>query len=67
MKIKCPNCGVSHYQEKYHTATAMYCPPIIKDGVVISEDDNYYTTNCSCIACGYDFQIVRHKGKVTVK
>ena len=64
--IKCPNCGISHYQENYTTATAMYSPTIIKDGVVVSEDPNYYTTNCTCCACGVEFYIRQHRGKTEV-
>lgn len=66
-KIKCPNCGCSHYMVNYSTSTAMYSPIVWKDGEIISEDNNYHTDVCSCLECGYDFDIIRHCGEVEVK
>ena len=61
--IKCPYCGESYYQEGYTVSTAMYCPPIYKNGKLIIEDDNYHTTHCTCLNCGKAFNYVRHKGE----
>ena len=41
--IKCPNCGKSYYKVKYSTVTAVYYPPIYKDGVNINPDKNSET------------------------
>lgn len=49
--IKCPNCGKSYYMEKYTTCTAMYYPPVYKDGVNINPDRNISTTVCVCLEC----------------
>lgn len=49
--IKCPKCGKSYYTEKYTTCTAMYYPPIYKDGVNINPDRNISTTVCVCLEC----------------
>lgn len=53
--IKCPNCGESYYRENYSTRTALYYPPIWKNGVNINPDRNTTTTHCTCINCGKDF------------
>lgn len=55
--IKCPKCGESYYQELYSVTTAMYCPPIYKDGVNINPDRNKSTTHCRCCNCGEEFTI----------
>lgn len=52
---KCPHCGASYYQELYSVSTALYCPPIYKDGVNINPDQNSSTTHCHCLECGKDF------------
>lgn len=57
--IKCPKCGESYFQEKYTVATALYCPPVWKNGVQINTDRNYYTTTCQCLVCGAIFSIQR--------
>lgn len=51
----CPYCGESYYMENYRATTAMYCPPIYKDGVNINPDRNTTTTHCTCINCGKEF------------
>ena len=53
--IRCPNCGESYYRENYSTCTAMYYPPIWKNGVNINPDRNISTTYCTCLVCGNDF------------
>lgn len=57
--IRCPHCNESYYQEKYSTCTAMYFPPIYKDGVNINPDRNTTTTHCTCMNCGKDFSYQR--------
>lgn len=52
---KCPYCGESYYRENYSTTTAMYFPPIYKNGVNINPDRNISTTYCTCMNCGKDF------------
>lgn len=55
---KCPECGESHYQELYTTSTALYCPPVYKNGMLICEDDiNKVTTHYRCCNCGNEFTI----------
>ena len=51
----CPNCGESYYMENYSRSTAMYFPPIYKDGVNINPDRNIHTTYCTCMNCGKEF------------
>lgn len=51
----CPNCGESYYMENYSMSTAMYFPPIYKDGVNINPDRNIHTTYCTCMNCGKEF------------
>ena len=51
----CPNCGSSFYREDYRTRTAVYCPPIYKDGVNINPDKNKVTIHCTCMNCGNKF------------
>ena len=55
--IKCPHCGASYYVEIYHSSTAVYYPPIWKDGVNINPDRNKLTTHCKCLNCGEEFDI----------
>ena len=57
--IKCPHCGESYYQEGVTTCTAMYFPPIYKNGVNINPDRNISTTHCKCLACGKFFTVTR--------
>ena len=51
----CPHCGESYYMKKYSTCTAMYFPPIYKDGVNINPDKNTTTMHCKCLNCGKEF------------
>lgn len=53
--VRCPHCGESYYQENYTTITAVYYPPIYKDGVNINPDRNQSTTYCTCLNCGKNF------------
>lgn len=57
--IRCPHCGESYYMEKYSACTAMYFPPIYKDGVNINPDKNITTTHCTCMNCGKEFSYKR--------
>lgn len=57
--IRCPHCGESYYMEKYSACTAMYFPPIYKDGVNINPDKNITTTHCTCMNCKKDFSYQR--------
>jgi hypothetical protein len=52
---KCPHCGESYYMENYSECTAVYYPPIYKNGVNINPDKNTVTTHCTCMNCGKDF------------
>ena len=62
----CPHCGKSDYYEQYTTATCMYSTPHYRDGVLVNDDPNYYTTFCRCAACGKEFIAQAHQGQVTV-
>ena len=64
IRIKCPNCGASHYEHKYSTCTAMYYPPIYKDGVNTNPDGNVTTNYCRCIKCNHNFYYTEQYGKV---
>lgn len=55
IKNLCPHCGESYYIENYSTTTALYYPPIYKDGVNINPDRNTTTTYCTCLNCGKEF------------
>jgi hypothetical protein len=55
----CPHCGISHYSVGPTMATMIGYETIIKDGKVISQDPNIYTTDCHCLNCNQDFKIVR--------
>ena len=54
---KCPHCGESYYTEEYSMSTAVYYPPIWKDGVNINPDRNKSTTHCRCLKCNKEFDI----------
>lgn len=58
---RCPYCKESYYQGKFSTSTALYCPTIIRNGKVVSEDRNIHTTYCTCLNCGKDFTITNGK------
>ena len=53
--VRCPHCGESYYMEKHSERTAVYYPPIYKDGVNINPDRNTTTTHCTCMNCGRNF------------
>ena len=53
--IKCPHCGKSYYMERYSTVTAMYYPPIYKNGININPDRNITTRVCQCMNCSNTF------------
>jgi hypothetical protein len=63
--IKCPYCGKSYYQEHYSTRTAVYYPPIYKDGVNVNPDRNTTKTKCTCLECNHYFYIVN--GEYTIE
>lgn len=62
--IKCPNCGASHYSEGPSSCTAVYYPPVWKDGVNTNPDRNTTTTKAHCYECNYDFIIKSCAGEV---
>jgi len=64
---KCPHCGESYYREDYTTSTLIYSPIIIKDGKVVSNDLNTYSTHCHCLNCGKDFDIRTKDGKTIIE
>lgn len=53
--IKCPHCGESYYMETGSMSTAVYYPPIYKNGVNINPDRNKTTTTCYCLNCKKNF------------
>ena len=52
----CPYCGESYYTIKWCDQTAVYYPPIYKNGVNINPDRNKITYHCKCLNCGKDFE-----------
>lgn len=64
MKIKCPHCNHSYYKEQYTTTTAMYYPPIYKDGININPNGNISTTVCFCLNCNQVFSYQKRYGKI---
>ena len=65
-RIECPRCGVSYYTEGPSMRTAVYYPPIWKDGININPDRNTTTTQCECMNCGATFYIKRCLDNVEV-
>lgn len=61
--IKCPNCGESYYTERYTTSTAMYFPPVWKNGVNLNPDRNIHTTYCTCMNCHKEFSYSTNGGE----
>lgn len=61
--FKCPKCGESYYRENYSVCTAMYYPPVYKNGVNINPDRNITTTSCSCLNCGHQFSVRTRGGE----
>ena len=64
--IQCPRCGSSYYEEGVTTSTAMYFPPIWKDGVNVNPDRNIHTTSCKCCNCNCNFYIERKGHEITI-
>lgn len=62
--IKCPKCGESYYKECYSTVTAVYYPPIYKNGININPDKNITTTVCQCINCNNTFNYRTQCGEI---
>ena len=62
--IKCPHCGASHYSTGSCMRTAVYYPPIWKDGVNTNPDMNITTTEAHCCECHYDFKIKEQYDKI---
>ena len=62
--FKCPKCGESYYMERYSASTALYCPPIYKNGVNINLDKNITTTYYSCLNCGHQFSVRTRGGEI---
>ena len=54
---RCPQCGESYYMENFCTTTAVYFPPVYKDGVNINPDRNITTAHCTCMNCGTEFSV----------
>lgn len=51
-KIKCPYCGESYFGVGPTFTTAVYYPPIYKNGVNINPDQNKSITKYECLKCG---------------
>lgn len=64
LDVTCPKCGQSYYSVNYTTSTLMFCPTIVKDGQVVSNNPNYTTYNCQCIACGARFNVTEHNDNI---
>jgi len=64
--IKCPKCGESYFTEKYSMTTAVYYPPVLKNGININPDMNSTTTECQCMNCGERFSYRIVGGKIYV-
>lgn len=62
--IRCPLCGASYYAERYSVRTAMYYPPIYKDGININPDGNITTIICLCLNCGENFSYQTRYGEL---
>lgn len=62
--IKCPHCGESYHIEHYSTITAMYYPPIYKDGVNVNPDGNITTVYCTCCNCHHNFHYEIQNGEI---
>ena len=51
--IKCPKCGARCFEVGPSYCTAVYYPPIIKDGVNINTNHNKSITTYTCCECGH--------------
>ena len=64
LDIKCPKCRQSYFMENYSVGTAVYYPPIYKDGVNINPDGNITTTVCTCLNCNEIFSYQTRGGEL---
>ena len=62
--VHCPFCGHSYFMTHYSTITAVYYPPIYKDGVNQNPDGNVTTTYCTCMNCHHKFHVEIQYGEV---
>lgn len=62
--VKCPHCGKSYYMIRYSTTTAMYYPPIYKDGININPNRNITTHTCECMECNKEFTYQECMGEI---
>ena len=62
--VHCPFCGHSYFMTHYSTTTAVYYPPIYKDGVNQNPDGNVTTTYCTCMNCHHKFHVEIQYGRV---
>jgi DNA-directed RNA polymerase subunit RPC12/RpoP len=53
--ISCPHCGEKYFTVGASMITAIYYPPIYKDGININPDKNTTTTTYHCLACNKDW------------
>lgn len=53
--IKCPKCGAKYFEVGPSYCTAVYYPPIIKDGVNINTNHNKSITTYLCCECGHSW------------
>lgn len=53
--IKCPQCGVSNYHERYITSTDPYWKPYFVNGLIINTIPHGTTVYCRCNVCRNDF------------
>lgn len=54
--IKCPKCGAKYFEVGPSYCTAVYYPPIIKDGVNINTNHNKSITTYNCCECGHRWE-----------
>lgn len=62
--VKCPNCGVSYFQECYTISTAMYSPSVYRNGRYINTDRNIHSHSCICLNCGTHFVFKTRGGEL---
>ena len=63
--LKCPRCGaLGPITEGYSTTTAVYYPPVWKNGVNINPDRNVTTTTYTCGKCECNFSASYLRGKL---
>lgn len=54
--VKCPKCGAKYFEVGPSYCTAVYYPPIIKDGVNINPNHNKSITTYLCCECGHSWE-----------